>query len=47
METRAGRVRVRPQVRYTRWGTDANEDPYLHSNYNQVDVLIGFAIGGR
>jgi hypothetical protein len=42
---RAGRLRISLEVRYTRWAADVDEDPYLHSNHNQLEVLAGFALG--
>jgi hypothetical protein len=42
---RIGFVRVLPEVRYTRWGADQLENPYLHSNVNQVEVLLGIGFG--
>ena len=44
VEFKIGRVRIAPQFRYTRWGTEAFRDPirsFLHSNRNQGDFLLG------
>jgi hypothetical protein len=40
----AGPLRLSPEVRYTRWAEDTQPDPYLHSNQNQVEVLLGIGI---
>lgn len=40
-----GRVRVSPEFRYVRWGSEAFRDPVrtlLRTNRNQGDFLIGF-----
>ncbi len=40
-----GRVRISPELRYTRWGGENLRDPVnslLHTHRNQGDVLIGF-----
>jgi hypothetical protein len=37
-------VRIGPELRYTRWGSENFEDPVsslLHTNRNQGDFLIG------
>jgi hypothetical protein len=39
-----GRVRIGPELRYTRWGSENFEDPVgslLHTNRNQGDFLLG------
>ena len=39
-----GPVRIGPEIRYTRWGSENFEDPVgslLHTNKNQGDFLIG------
>jgi hypothetical protein len=39
-----GHVRIGPELRYTRWGSENFEDPVsslLHTNRNQGDFLIG------
>jgi hypothetical protein len=44
IETRAGRVRLKPEIRYTRWRADAGDTgPVfdLRSNPNQIDFLLG------
>jgi hypothetical protein len=38
---RVGLLRFSPEVRYTRWMADQPGDPFLYSNQNQVDVLLG------
>ena len=40
-----GRVRISPELRYTRWGGENLRDPVnalLHTHRNQGDFLIGF-----
>lgn len=40
-----GRVRIAPEFRYVRWGSDAFRDPVrtlLRTNRNQGDFLLGF-----
>ena len=40
-----GRVRISPELRYTRWGSENLRHPVsalLHTNRNEGDVLIGF-----
>jgi hypothetical protein len=40
-----GRVRISPELRYVRWGSEAFRDPtrtLLRSNLNQGDFLLGF-----
>ena len=46
------RLRIDPEIRYTRWGTDSKPSPYLfdpRSNVNQAELLLGlsFQIGER
>ena len=41
VEFRLGFLKVSPEVRYVRWRADHDEDPNLHSNPNQVEVLLG------
>lgn len=44
LEVHAGILRISPELRYTRWGADSNLDhPQLHSNQNQVSLLVGIA----
>jgi hypothetical protein len=43
-EARIGRLRVSPEIRYTRWPPDRNLDLQLHSNQNQLDFLLGITI---
>lgn len=38
---RVGILSISPEVRYTRWRADQYPDPYLYSNQNQVDILLG------
>jgi opacity protein-like surface antigen len=41
---KAGRLRISPQIRYTRWGSENFRDPLhslLHTNLNQADFLLG------
>jgi hypothetical protein len=43
-EFKIGWLRIAPQFRYTRWGSEAFRDPvnsFLHSNRNQGDFLLG------
>ena len=40
-EVRLAPLRISPEIRYTRWGADRSLDPELHSNQNQVEVLLG------
>jgi len=40
---KAGRLRISPQIRYTRWGAQNFSDPVhslLHTNLNQADFLV-------
>ena len=49
-EVKAGRLRIRPELRYTRWAasTDAlGLSDVLQSNHNQVEVLLSFGIRVR
>lgn len=42
---KAGWVRISPELRYTRWGSESFRDPVnslLHANRNQGDFLLGF-----
>ena len=44
VEVRLGRLRISPEVRYTRWGSENFRDPIqslLQTNRNQADFLIG------
>ncbi len=46
VEFKLGRLRIIPEVRYTRWGSENFRDPVnalLRTNRNQGDFLIGFA----
>ena len=45
VEFKVGRVRVTPELRYTRWGGENFRDPVnalLRTNRNQGDFLLGF-----
>ena len=41
---RAGLLGVSPEVRYTRWRADRMADPFLYSNQDQVQVLLGITL---
>ena len=46
-EARAGRLRIRPEVRYTRWAVSHNSpgsSGVLQSNPNQVELLLSFSV---
>jgi hypothetical protein len=43
-ELRAGRLRIRPEVRYTRWAADSPQSTALQSNRNQLELLVGFGV---
>jgi hypothetical protein len=46
-EANAGRLRIRPELRYTRWAASTNEpgaSNVLQSNQNQVEFLLSFSI---
>jgi hypothetical protein len=43
LDVRLRVARISPEIRYTRWGADHNFDPQLHSNPNQVSLLVGIA----
>ncbi|MEO5926413.1 MAG: outer membrane beta-barrel protein [Bryobacteraceae bacterium] len=46
LEFKIGHVRVTPELRYTRWGSENFRDPInalLHTNRNQGDFLMGFS----
>lgn len=46
-EARAGRLRIRPELRYTRWAVSVNSpgsSGALQSNPNQVELLLSFTI---
>jgi len=45
VEFKLGRVRISPELRYTRWGSENFRDPafsLLRTNRNQGDFLLGF-----
>jgi len=42
---RTGPIHLHPEARYTRWGTDAQEDPFLYSNPNQLELTLGVTFG--
>jgi hypothetical protein len=39
---KAGRVRISPEIRYTRWGSTALDLPSFRSVRNQGDFMVGF-----
>lgn len=44
LQIRLGRIRLEPEIRYTRWGSATFRDParaVLSSNLNQADLLLG------
>lgn len=43
-QVRTGRIRISLEGRYTRWAADVDEDPYLHSNHNQFEMLLGLGV---
>ena len=43
-ESRLGRLRIRPELRYTRWRADSPQSNTLHSNQNQLELLVGFGV---
>jgi hypothetical protein len=49
-EAKAGRLRLRPELRYTRWAASTNQlgvSNVLQSNQNQVEFLLSFGIRVR
>jgi hypothetical protein len=40
IEWRVSRLKISPEIRYTRWGADSNF-PIAKSNRNQVELLLG------
>ena len=49
-EAKAGRLRIRPELRYTRWRASTNSlgmPNVLQSNQNQVEFLLSFGIRVR
>ena len=49
-EAKAGRLRMRPELRYTRWAASTNQlgvSNVLQSNQNQVEFLMSFGIRVR
>ena len=49
-EAKAGRLRIRPELRYTRWAASTNAlgvSNVLQSNQNQVEFLLSFGIRMR
>lgn len=49
-EAKAGRLRIRPELRYTRWAASTNQlgaSNVLQSNQNQVEFLLSFGIRVR
>ena len=48
VECPVGRVAIVPEFRYTRWTANiAGEGGVLRFSPNQLEVMVGFAIGGR
>lgn len=45
VETRVGRFRIAPEIRYTHWGSDGNYTTFYHptSYPNQLELLAGLA----
>lgn len=41
VEVKAYRLRIAPEIRYTRWGGDSGFTYYTKSNPNQVELLVG------
>jgi hypothetical protein len=41
---RVGPFHISPEIRYTRWRADRMPDPFLYSNQNQVEVLLGITL---
>jgi hypothetical protein len=44
LEVKLGFIRITPELRYTRWGSENFRDPVaslLHSNKNQGDFILG------
>jgi hypothetical protein len=49
-EAKSGRLRIRPELRYTRWAASTNQfgaSDLLQSNRNQVEFLLSFGIRVR
>jgi hypothetical protein len=49
-EAKAGRLRIRPELRYTRWAASTNElgvSNVVQSDQNQVEFLLSFGIRVR
>jgi hypothetical protein len=44
LDVRAGRARLTPTIRYTRWAADQMPTPYIPSSRrNQIELLVGFS----
>lgn len=43
-ELRAAHLRIRPELRYTRWAADSVQSNSLRSNPNQVELLVSFGV---
>lgn len=41
VEFKATRLRIFPELRYTRWGSDSTFNFEAKSNQNQVELLVG------
>lgn len=39
-------LQISPEIRYTRWGADSVPNPLLHSDQNQLDILVGISFLG-
>lgn len=46
-EVHAGPLRISPELRYSRWMADVPQDPSLHGNQNQLELLVGFSVRVR
>lgn len=43
IEFKLSRLRIAPELRYTRWGSDSNFTFYSRSNQNQGELLLGLS----
>jgi hypothetical protein len=41
VEFKVFRIRIAPEIRYTRWGGDSGYTYFTKSNQNQVELLAG------
>ena len=46
-EAKTGRLRIRPELRYTRWAESTGASNVLQSSQNQVEFLLSFGIRVR